>query len=310
MPGIAKKNWTLTPANRAVRATAKWMPIGFICVIILLVYFGVTTLQVLAAKSPADATLTAAELKDKIDELRWVLELILAASGLFTIAQGIAAGFSAKSFSDQAEGMLAEAMSRFKVFKLIEDRRNSATAYLASLESSLTSSSPLEDADEGFNWQRRFYEKMLLATREELLSAEQIFPYVVVGKADPADLYARNLRYLAQFYWAKFVYERERGLGYLEDIERAKYLLEQAMQTIGKMFYLLNDMGNIHLEYYKVLKAHKMPGNSAHLPIKPDRSELENALENARNSFKGAYPNSEEAITALLQSRLRCPHPG
>ena len=102
MSGITRKNWTLTPANRAVRAAAKWMPIGFICVILLLVYFGVTTLQVLAAKSPADATLTAAELKDKIDELRWVLELILAASGLFTIAQGIAAGFSAKSFSDRS----------------------------------------------------------------------------------------------------------------------------------------------------------------------------------------------------------------
>jgi hypothetical protein len=298
MPPIARKKWTLTPAQRTVRALAKWMPWTFIGVILIFVYFAGANVVLLADDAKNTATLTAPELKDRVDELKWILEMIVGTAGLFTIAQGIAAGFSAKSFSDQAEGILADAKSRFEIFQLLEARRVSATGYLAGLEGSLSSSSPLHDADEGFNWQRKFYEKMLLATRENLLSVEHIFPYVVVGKTDPANVYARNLRYLAQFYWAKFVYERERGLGYLEDIERARYLLEQAEETIGTVFYLLNDKGNIQLEYYKVLKAHKKPKDPSRQLSEADQKELQDALDAARQCFEQSLQLQKKQMRA------------
>ncbi len=295
MSGKARKLWTSPFVQQAVRATAKWTPLAFIGVILVLLCFGVADIRALAAKSSADSTLTAAELKDRIDGLRWILELILAASGLFTIAQGIAAGFSAKSFSDQAEGMLAEVKSRFSVLQLLENRRNAGNANLTNLENTLAASSSVNSPDEGFNWQRRFYGKMPLRIRQELLSAEQIFPYEVVGEDEPSDVFARNLRRLAQFYWAKFIYERERGLGYLQDLGRAEYLLDLAILKIGSAFYLLNDMGNIFLEYYNVqLKAASSPstglaGDEEHSYLNRARSSFEESLAVHENQLRAYY---------------------
>jgi hypothetical protein len=297
MAGIVQKKQLPSAGQKTVRAVAKWMPFAFIAVVFVLLSFGIADIRVLAANSSSEATLTAAELKDKIDELRWILELILAASGLFTIAQGIAAGFSARSFADEAKGILAEANARFAgftqdtnailaearqrftTFSLLEERRKEANANLPNLDKALSQISPAHSLG------GRFYGNLPMKLRQELLSAERIFPYEVVGHDDQPDEFARNLRRLAQFYSAKFSYERERGSGSLGDLEHAQYLLSLAIRKTGSSFYLLNDLGNVHIVYYRVLNS--LPGSGSN----SRRAELQDTLNRARSCF-------EDSITA------------
>jgi len=270
---------------------AKWLPVTFICVIIVLVCFGVADLRVLAATSQADATLTAAELKDRIEELRWILELILATSGLFTIAQGVAAGFSAKSFADEAkdklaeikqesqafqkraESVLDEATSQFKTLRLLEDRRREAIDNLPNLDQAFIKIS-------SYSLGGRSYGNLPPMLRQQLLSAERVFPYEFMGRDEPPDVFARNVRRLAQFYSAKFSYERERGSGSLGDIEHALHLLTLAIRKAGSRFYLLNELGNVHVVYFGVLSLLPRPC------LNSGRSELQDALNRARGCLE------------------------
>jgi hypothetical protein len=279
MPANSGERWSLSTGQRIARAFAKWMPWTFIGVILIFVYFGVANVVLLADDAKSTATLTAAELKDRIDELRWILELILAASGLFTIAQGIAAGFSAKSFSDQAEGMLAEIKGRFPVFQLLEERRKEANANLPNLDQAFTQNSLAQSLG------GRSYGNLSLKFRQQLLSAERTFPYEFVGRDEPPEVFARNLRRLAQFYSAKFTYECERGSGSLGDIEHALYLLSLAIRKVGSKFYLLNDLGNAHVVYFKVLNSLPSSASSSR------RAEMRDVLNRARSCF-------EDSITA------------
>jgi hypothetical protein len=198
-------------------------------------------------KSKAD------ELKSNEDDLKWILGLILGASALFAIAQGIFAAFSARSFTDEAERMLVHAKAQLSSFTMMETRMTAANNSRANLQHSLESNSPIHDADEGFSWSRRLYEEAPLQTRQEILSNETFIPYVISGETDQRPVYAQMLRYLAQFYWSKFVCDRTFGPGQIEDLERAEYHLELAMQRSGQSFFLLNDMGNIQIEYHKAL---------------------------------------------------------
>jgi hypothetical protein len=282
MPANSGEKWSLSTGQRIARAFAKWMPWTFIGIILIFVYFGVANVVLLADDAKSTATLTAAELKDRIDELRWILELILAASGLFTIAQGIAAGFSAKSFSDQAEGMLAEIRGLFPVFQLLDERRKEANANLPNLDQAFTQISPAQSLG------GRAYGNLSLNFRQRLLSADRNLPYEWLGRDSPPDVFAHNLRRLAQFYSAKFTYEWERGSGSLGDIEHALFLLSLATRKAGSKFYLLNDLGNIHVVYFKVLKSLPPPAPSSR------GLELRDALNRARTCF-------EDSITAQFR---------
>ena len=271
------------------------MPWLFIGVILILVYFGIGDLLVMAADAKDSTTLTAAELKDRIDELKWVLGLIVIAAGLFTTAQGVAAGFTARNFTDQAEKILSDVKARFKTFSLLEERRDEAYANLTNLEHTLALSSPVHSPDEGFNWRRRFYANMSLTLRQEIYSAERVFPYEVVAQNEPIDVYVSNLRRLAQFYWAKFIYEQDRRAGYLGDLERAEYLLELALRKSGTGFYLLNDMGNIRIEHFKILSK-SLPLPRSHL----DAADLEMVLVRARQNFKESIAVQKRQLRAYF----------
>jgi hypothetical protein len=269
-----------------MRAVAKWLPAAFICVILVLLCFGVADIRALAAKSPADATPTAAELKDPIDELKWVLGLILAATGLFTIAQGIAAGFSAKSFSDQAERMLAEIKDLFPVFQLMQDYREEANENLPNLDQAFTQISPAQSLG------GRAYGNLSLKLRQQILSAERTLPYEFVERDKQPDLFARSLRRLAQFYSAKFSYERERGMGSLGDIEHAQYLLTLAIRKAGSKFYLLNDLGNVHVVFFRVLRPLSGPRSDSRL------SEMRDTLDSARSCFEDSITIQRQQLRA------------
>lgn len=232
-------------------------------------------------------------LKTKEDDLKWILGLIITVAGLFTIAQGVAAWFNAQSFTQQAEKMLAEAKARFSVFSMLQERRDDAYTKLTNLEQALALSSPVNSPDEGFDWRRRFYEKIPLKLRRELLSAEQIFPYEVIGQNEPADVFARNLRRMAQFYWSKFIYERDWGTGHLADLEHAQYLLDLAMRKIGSVFFLLNDTGNIQIELYKFYSSTR-PAT----PTAADLAESERLLGCARRSFEDSIQAQRHQLRA------------
>jgi len=282
-----------------------WLPWLCIGVILILVYYGIGDILVMAASTHESGALTAAELKDRIDELKWILGLIVTTAGLFTVAQSVAAGFNARSFTEQAERMLEETRARFKILPLLEGLYSDAFANLANLERTLASNSPVNSPDEGFNWQRRFYEKMPLKLRQELSSADQIIPYEVVGQSDLPDAYTRNLRRLAKFYWSKFIFERERGAGYLGDLERAEYLLDLAMRKIGSAFYLLNDTGNILIEFYKV-HAKSLPPE----PTRFDKAELEKTLQRARRSFEDSIAVEKRQLRAYFNLAFIETRPG
>jgi hypothetical protein len=254
-------------------------------------------------------------LKAKEDDLKWILGLIITIAGLFTIAQGVAAWFNAQNFTQQAEKLLADAKTRsdkaladanaeaertladarakFSVFALLQEQRDAALEKLNSLEQILALSSPVNSPDEGFDWRRLVYEKLPLKLRRELLTAEQVFSYEATGQNDPADVCARNLRRLALFYWSKFIHERDWDAGQLVDLEHAEYLLGLAMSRIGEVFYLLNDMGNIQIELYKLYSGSRPPVQTA-----LDRAALQRILARARQSFSDSVGVQRRQIRA------------
>ena len=265
--------------------------------------------QATELKNDADA------LKAKEDDLKWILGFILGAAALFAAGQAAGTWFSAQAFTKQAEGMLADAKGRFSIFSLLQERREASYGKLANLQLSLTLSSPIHSADEGFDWRRRFYEKMPLKLRRELLSAEQLFPYEVIGQDEPMDVYARNLRRLAQFYWSKFIYEQEWGLGSLTDLEHAEYLLDLAIRNIGSVFYLLNDMGNLRIEFFRVHSATNSSSStalglarSAHL-LNRAREALNESIHTQKRQLRAyhnlAYVEADLDSGPDIEGRLR-----
>jgi hypothetical protein len=110
------------------------------------------------------------ELKSKIDDFKWVLTLILSVAGLFTVVQGIAAGFSAQNFQRQAQELAqdfqekaqrilddltriaTETKDRYPIFSEIEGRRKDA---YKKLTENLKRTSAIGSADEGLDWRRR-----------------------------------------------------------------------------------------------------------------------------------------------------------
>jgi hypothetical protein len=257
----------------------RWMPLLFIAVILILASSGIVDIWARAAESPADPTLTVAELKDRLGDIKWMLTLIMTVAGLFTVAQGVATGFSAQSFrrdsekaleeaKKESDKALEEAKKRYRVLEDLELRRKAASQSLRVLELNFHANSSSRDADEGFDWRRHYYERMDLKSRQGVLSTEKIFPYDFIGQDDPVDLYAGNLRRLSHFYWAKFIYEWAQGMGNLEDKERAEYLLDLAVRKIGYKFYLLNDLGDIQMLSYQVLSRKPKPEDQPLLSLR------------------------------------------
>jgi hypothetical protein len=280
------------------RRLSRWSPWVFIGVILVICAFGVNDVLALRMDvktfSMLDTTKFIPELENRIQEMKWLLGLILTAAALFTVVQGLATGFSARSFADEAEKALKEFKANYPAFKLLEERRNGTLENMRLLASSIRSSSPLRRSDEGFDWRRHFYEKMSLVTRQRILSSDQVFPYEIVAENDASE-YVFNMRRLAQFYWAKFIFEKGLQAGCLEDLERAEYLLDLAIRKNRAAFYLHNDQGNIQIEYCKLrLAVYRAQSSTA------NESHLRDAVDCARRCF-------EDSI-AIQKAQLRAYH--
>jgi hypothetical protein len=268
------------------KTLAKWLPLTFIAVILVLVCFGLRSVAVLAADAKGDASFTPSELKDRVDELKWTLGLIVTAAGLFTLAQVVAAGFSAHNFAKQADDVLdglkkleSEVKARYPVFADTEERR--AEAY-ENLTRMLTATSSVNDPDEGFDWRRFYYGTKSLVERQEILSFERLVPYEIASQHESKEVFVRQVRHLARFYWSKFVFEQGRGFGYFGDLERAEYLLDLAKRKMGARAYLYNDLGNVRLEAFRARVAALRP-----LQAEPSvQREIENGLQGAVEAFE------------------------
>jgi len=183
-------------------------------------------------------------LKDEMDTLKWILGLILSASVLFTIAQGAATHYSAKDFMQQAHdsfvkfGANSDKAIDAAILRIKEIARGQAKYFLdfkkqvssftylemmlkeadenqGHLEKALQQASPIHDANEGFDWRRRLYQDTSIEIRQRILTIEQFFPYTIRGRNDRPKRRENTLRYLAQFYWAKFAYDKIFGYGNL-----------------------------------------------------------------------------------------------
>jgi hypothetical protein len=238
-------------------------------------------------------------LKSKEDDLKWILGFILAAATLFAAAQAASTWFSAQTFTKQAENSLAQMektekdiKARYPLYSQMAELWANAFQNLTTI---LQADSSVANPDEGFYWRRGFYEKMPLKYRQDLISAEQIVPYEIAGQGEPPDMYALKLRRLARFYWGKFIYERSRGAGNLGDLEHAEFLLDQAIRKTGSPFYLLNDRGNIYIEYYK---AHSKSRRAQ--PTSFDKAELRKSYDCARQSFKDSIDLKKEQLRAYF----------
>lgn len=334
--------------------------------------------------SPAAAAADNAQASDltklekKLDDLRWILSLILAAAGLFTVVQGIAAGFSAQNFQKQAEDAIKrleketeralndlkrqsdEAVGNFRktseeasqaalqqvnekfqgVLDHLDQEAKSRIARLEELEQQVRTHYPLFEKDrmhafsalrdriasfslvknsmDGFDQRRKFYERINLGERQEILAVDRALAYEIAGQNDSPDVFAEQTRQLAQFYWSKFIYEKSLGYGSLEDLERAEHLLEigRSKAAKDKQFQFLNVLGNVRLERHKAkISAGKFPAGQM-LADDPDlagaRAAFEASIEQRPDQVRG-YHNLAVIYTyynyttddAMLVTQLR-----
>ena len=239
--------------TQTLRLLPRFIPVVFILVVVSVTFYGLLNVRSLVVHAQGGTkALTAEELKARVDDLKWVLGLIVTAAGLFAIAQGAAAWFSSQTFTRQAEDALnriseiqSDVELRFPVFSDYEKQRNEA---YRELEQNLLGAS-VSNGDEGYDWREDLYERMELPNRQKLLSVERFIGIEFLRR--PADdlAYTQNLQRLAHFYISKFKFERDQKFGYLGDLERADYYLNLAYERSSNPFYL-NDLGLLNLEWY------------------------------------------------------------
>jgi hypothetical protein len=234
------------------------LPWCVIAVIVLVTMYGLINIYTLSsggagksASAPAQtvgAALTAEEIKSRLDDLKWLLTVIVFSAGIFAVAQSGAAYFNAQTFTKQADEAIARIQElakkteeRYPVLRNTEEARTDAYRLLAAA---------LHD-QEGNDWRDMVYENMPLPERQMILSVDWFLSLDLVPRTRDAG-YARDLRRLASFYASKYRYESRFGSGSIADLERAEYYLEIASKVSEDDYYLLNDIGLLYLEFYKL----------------------------------------------------------
>ncbi len=316
--------------------------------------------EVNVSSPPGNATDSAkasdlSKLEKKLDDLRWILTLILASAGLFTVVQGIAAGFSAQNFQKQAEDAIKrleketeralndlkrqsdEAVGNFRktsdeasqdalqqvnekfqgVLDDLDQEAQSRIVRLEELEQQVRTHYPLFEKDrmhafsalqkriasfslvrsstDGFDQRRKFYERIDLGERQEILAVDRALAYEIAGQNDPPDVFAEQTKQLAQFYWSKFIYERSLGYGSLNDLERAEHLLEIGKNKAAgdKQFQFLNVLGNVRLDRHKAkMSTGKFPAGQTPADdqdLADARTAFETSIEQHPDQIRGYH---------------------
>ena len=202
--------------------------------------------------------------KTRVDDLRWMLEIIGSIAGFFVIAQSGAAFFSALIYTQQAEkalkqiGEIQDAVTaRYPVFRSVEEHRTQALTDLAyHVKTSTRADDPEADPTEVLDKEYRntLYASMELKERQTLLSVESFASVDLDAGPQGSDGHSDNLRRLAIFYQSKFQYERNLGFGALSDLERAQWYLCLAIEKSRGDFTLQNDLGTLCMDVLKATK--------------------------------------------------------
>ncbi|MBI3473024.1 MAG: hypothetical protein HY013_16835 [Candidatus Solibacter usitatus] len=221
------------------RLLIRVLPFGFIAFVLFCGLVGFPAPGAQTGGAPKDPL---AEVNAKVDSLKWNLTLILAAAGLFTVAQSAAAFFSAQTFVRQADDAIkrvqeiaADAKASFPAFGKAEQARRDAYRVLATTFDS-----------HGLDWRNELYDRIRPFDRQRLMSVERFIGLEFLDWTDDPEEHARNLRRLANFYASKF---RSEGRTYKGDLERAEYYLELACEMTQNQFYLLSDLGLLNMEF-------------------------------------------------------------
>lgn len=194
--------------------------------------------EILASKASAEQ---AEKLKE---DVKAFLEWVIAIAGIFSIAQAIAAGFTAQSFTRQAERDIQE-LDQFK-----KDYGVIAAAGQAQLQAFATLKDAFKDGAWP-DWRTKLYSTMRVTERQSVLSADRYLGYDLLlarGQASGADRETRNqqgatIRGLANFYASKFEYEQQLRASQWQDLERASHLLETWLEISPGDFAIHNDLG-------------------------------------------------------------------
>jgi len=192
--------------------------------------------------------LDAEEMGKFKEDVKGYLEWIIAIAGIFTIAQTIAAGFVAQSFTSQAERDIAQLNDFKKEYRVLARAGQAQQVAFEVLKEALK-----DYLGEDWLVDRRgdFYAGMSVVKRQTILSADRYLGYDLLlyqgGEPDSESavlrLEASKLRGLAIFYVSKYEHEQKLKSGQWQDMERAHHLLQSGIQINSSDFQLHNDLG-------------------------------------------------------------------
>ena len=233
--------------------------------------------------------LTADVVKTNIDELKWLLTVILSIAALFTVLQAAAAWFSATSYDKQANEKLKQidevqqsVRARYPLFEEVERARERAHADLiAVLKQASKADDPNAGPTEALSWLDNFYRDWDLIKRQRLLSVESFVSFDIdPGRSKDVP---EDLKRFAVFYHAKYRYEKVLRVASFQDLERAETYLRLAIEKAHFDFTIWNELGNLYLT---------MKENLENLePLPPN---YPNYLIKARDAFKESVQLEEK----------------
>lgn len=198
-----------------------------------------------ASKESLATTKANAEEAEKIKEdVKGFLEWVIAIAGIFTIAQTIAAGFTAQSFTRQAERDIQE-LDKFK-----SDYGVIAVAGQAQKQAFDTLKELFKDG-KWPDWRTKLYSTLDVVKRQSVLSADRYLGFdllllqgsaAALGK-DAGEQQRATLRGLANFYASKFEFESQLKSAQWQDLERAHHLLQSWLNSHAGDPAIHNDLG-------------------------------------------------------------------
>jgi tetratricopeptide (TPR) repeat protein len=178
-----------------------------------------------------------------LEEIRWTLQVVVIAAGLFAGAQ---AGFSylnAQAFTKQAE----DAVKRIETLR--EELESRFPKFMEAEGMEREAGKTLDELGKVADW-RGSYESLDLRRRQRLLTVDSWVAMDMRPRVQDAGAYGRSLYRMALLYGSKYKYNRSLGGGSMGDVERAEYYLKLASDYLGETYYLLNEIGLLYLEFY------------------------------------------------------------
>lgn len=178
------------------------------------------------------------------EDVKDFLEWVIAIAGIFTIAQAIAAGFTAQSFTRQAERDIRELDNFKNDYGVIAVAGQAQTQAFNLLKEQFTDG-------KWPDWRTKLYSTMDVVKRQSVLSADRYLGFdllllqgrVASVDGDTGSQQAATLRGLANFYASKYEFEQQLKSGQWQDLERAHHLLQSWLNSHASDFAIHNDLG-------------------------------------------------------------------